>query len=462
MIDPTTLLAGGAAVGFLVAIWSRLRALATRLLSLVVVDISAEDDAAKAVIYYCWKNFKRSPFGARRYGSFLDYVRPRRRYEAVAFEAPGKDPLVFWHGCRPVVLRYDVPPAGQATLSRTFAVRVTFLRGTFDIDAFVGDAVEEFNAFRHCGSAAGRFVVNRYSGRRNVSADPRAVKSGGPETSNAPDAYDPEESNSPDRRLIRWTPEEVGSPKEAGDPVGILSMSTEMTLLLEEGRRWLASEAWYKSKRLKWRRGWLLYGPPGTGKSTLVRVVGQVLDLPVIVFELATFDNDDFSRAWQKVLNRAPCVVLIEDIDGVFEGRTNVTGPTGLTFDCFLNHISGAADASGLLLVVTTNRVGVLDEALGKPLPGGRSTRPGRIDRTVEFGPLSEAGRRQMAGRILSDCPAGEIEAAVAAGAGDTGALFEERCSTIALSHYWRDHGEGQEGHRPQGPADAGAADGPA
>jgi hypothetical protein len=185
-----------------------------------------------------------------------------------------------------------------------------------------------------------------------------------------------------------------------------------------------------------------------THNSALVGGLARRLDLPVYAFDLGTFGNKDFVAAWQRVLNSAPCLALIEDVDAVFHGRDNVLGDSGggLSFDCLLNCLSGVEGADGVLVVVTTNKPDLLDAALGRADgERGVSTRPGRLDRVVRLGPLDEAGRRHLAGRILADCP-DEIERLVAAGAGDTGAQFQERCAQIALADYWAKVGRG-EGH---------------
>jgi len=183
-------------------------------------------------------------------------------------------------------------------------------------------------------------------------------------------------------------------------------MTPDMELLVRDARRWLESKSWFEEKRIPWRMGVLCHGAPGSGKSTMIRALAQTLDLPVYAYDLATFDNSQLTRAWQDMLGSAPCVALLEDIDAVFHGRDNVTNGEdgdGVTFDCLLNLISGVGDASGVMVVVTTNRLEFLDDALGKPDPDrkGVSTRPGRIDRVVEFPALSEAGRRTIASRIV-------------------------------------------------------------
>ena len=90
-----------------------------------------------------------------------------------------------------------------------------------------------------------------------------------------------------------------------------------------------------------------------------------------------------------------------QDIDAIFNGRVNRLrdGEGGLTFDCFLNCLSGVKEANGVLVIITTNHPEVLDHALGKPDEerGKMSTRPGRIDYTLELGPLDEACRQRIA-----------------------------------------------------------------
>jgi SpoVK/Ycf46/Vps4 family AAA+-type ATPase len=112
-----------------------------------------------------------------------------------------------------------------------------------------------------------------------------------------------------------------------------------------------------------------------------------------------------------------------------------------LTFDALLNCLSGIESADGVFKVATTNNIGELDSALGVPSVGeGQSTistRPGRFDRALELPALDDSGRRKIAARILGDCPwcIGDI---VAAGTGDTGAQFVERCSQAALAEHWQ------------------------
>jgi SpoVK/Ycf46/Vps4 family AAA+-type ATPase len=177
-----------------------------------------------------------------------------------------------------------------------------------------------------------------------------------------------------------------------------------------------------------------------------VSAIAQLHDFPICVFDLPSMSNKDFKRYWSESRSYSPCIVLIEDIDNVFQGRTNITkGDTAdsLTFDCLLNTISGVQDSDGILLIITTNNIERLDEALGKPRTDKHingtfiSTRPGRVDRVLELKTMDEDCRRRLASRILNESPE-FIEKLIKDGDGDTGAQFQERCSQVALSEYWR------------------------
>lgn len=444
MIDPSSLAGGaaltGLAVGLIAATWGRLKTLGWRVLNLGVVRLTVEGYAGTAVQAYLWRHGRRSRLGERAYnGSFL-FVRPVDRQQVVAYEEVDRDPALFWLGWRPLLagLTGDV----QGSHFSGYRLTLTFVRGTIAGEALVRAAVDEANALRHGGPdrRPGRYRVHKRVGSRRraaaAPADPFGVGAGGSKSTPAV-SCGMDADNITARRYLGYAADDIGEPTPA-DPMGALAFPADAEAAVRSVRRWHRSEKWYKARRVPWRYGLLLTGKPGTGKSSMARALAQDLDLPVYALELATFDDADFVQVWGEALAETPCMVLIEDVDHVFRGRENVLGEAGggLSFGCLLNCVGGVTAADGVLLVVTTNHPETLDPALGVADAAGRASRPGRIDRVVELGPMDEACRRRLAARVLADCPA-EVDAVVARGADMTAAQFQLLCTETALAHYW-------------------------
>ena len=243
--------------------------------------------------------------------------------------------------------------------------------------------------------------------------------------------------------LPTWNPigfdiSELGEP--ADNPIGRIAMTPDQVDALQEAKVWLASKEWFQTRGVPWKRGWLLKGPAGTGKTSTARAAAQHLGLPLYLFDIASMTNGDFQDAWDRASGNTPCIVLIEDIDAVFNGRENMVSAKhdvfGMTFDCLLNCVDGAINSDGILLMVTTNHPEKLDAALSGVESDGMTTRPGRIDRSIEFGPLDEQGKRKIAARIFEGFP----ESAWADLVDQTpasGAQFQERCTRLALRLFW-------------------------
>lgn len=231
-----------------------------------------------------------------------------------------------------------------------------------------------------------------------------------------------------------WGPE-VFALDLLGSKVKDLSLTPALEAVVDEISFWHDHRAWYQERQVAWRRGYLLHGRPGTGKTSFVRALADRLDMPVFLFDLASMTNKNFIDAWKASKEGRSRIVVLEDFDAVFNGREKVDPCGRLGFDVVLNAIDGIERQDGLLLFVTTNFPEAIDPALGVPGPDGLSTRPGRIDRAVEFGPLDREGRLKMARRVVSD------EAVAVALADedhqDSAAQFQERCCQKALQILW-------------------------
>lgn len=424
--------------------WAYFKVLAWRVINLIIVRARFGDNAMISVNYYLWTTFKRSPFGSREYCGMFSFVQPVNRVQLIGYETSSKDFAIFWQGWRPIIVYVDYPSGNLGGGAPNMALAVMFIRGTFDTDTLLVKAITYWNESKHSAfeseNGRKRFRVNRVfggfvSGARGNNRNDRPPGAYGKD-----EVATKQETIPLDRRYLQWSVEQLGDKCRNTDPFSALSLPSEAHAVVNKIKQWFYSEDWYRSKQIPWRLGIMMTGVPGTGKSSLARAVGQLFDLPVNVFDLSTFSNEDFSNEWTRLMSSTPCMILLEDVDAQFDGRKNRGGEGGLTFDCLLNHLSGVKEADGVLVVITTNHPECLDEALGRPTSNCgvvSSTRPGRIDYVLELGPLDESGRLRIAERILSDCPE-YIPQIVVDGCGDTGAQFENRCQQLALAEYWK------------------------
>lgn len=439
-MSPTTTIFSGLTLASFVAIaWRWIQSILIRLSSFLVVTVRIEGPTVMdAVSSYCWQTMKRSPVGIRDYKGVYEFVRPVGRVLTVAWESIGQDSIIFWKGWKPVFASFGAV-SNRSEGSPVFHDKgtVRFIRGTFNADQFIIDSLDRQNQKVERGTAS-RFYVEHVFGSGNQKR--RSGGSDGPTGKAGPagdDGYGKPLSEGV--RILKWKREELGAEiLQMVSPFDILCYPKEVLELVTEAQQWKKSEKWYKERQIPWRRGWLLYGPPGTGKTSLVRAIAQSENMPVWIYDLSSLCNREFMEAWQKMLQHVPCVALFEDLDATFNKRSNVLGENGggLTFDCFLNVIGGLDSVDGIFTVITTNHIDTIDEAVGIANQRGVSTRPGRIDRVLEFGTLNAACRTGIANRVLRDYTE-VIPETVAAGDGETGAQFQERCARIALTNYW-------------------------
>lgn len=150
--------------------------------------------------------------------------------------------------------------------------------------------------------------------------------------------------------------------------------------ILSDLEEFLESEHRYKALGLPYHRGYLFHGPPGTGKTSLAKALADHFKMDIYYIPLSDV-KDDTNLLSLVTSVGADSILLLEDIDVLHGAKERDDTEKGISMSGLLNALDGIATPNGLITIMTTNHIEVLDDAV---------VRPGRVDLLEEIGYLQD------------------------------------------------------------------------
>ena len=196
----------------------------------------------------------------------------------------------------------------------------------------------------------------------------------------------------------------VEVPDVSWDDVGGLDDTQER---LRETIQWpLEYGSVFEAMDIDSAKGVLLYGPPGTGKTLLAKAVANEAQSnfisvkgPELLDKYVGESEKGVREIFEKARSNAPAVIFFDEIDAIATERGRNTGDSGVServVSQLLTELDGLESLEDVVVVATTNRPDLIDDAL---------LRPGRLDRHVHVPVPDEGARRAIFGVHTRDKP---------------------------------------------------------
>jgi transitional endoplasmic reticulum ATPase len=144
-------------------------------------------------------------------------------------------------------------------------------------------------------------------------------------------------------------------------------------------------------------KGVLLYGPPGTGKTLLAKAVANEsqsnfisIKGPELLNKYVGESEKGVRDVFSKARENAPTVVFFDEIDSIAGERGQHSGDSGVgerVVSQLLTELDGIEAMEDVVVIATTNRPDLIDDAL---------LRPGRLDRHVHVPVPDEEARKKI------------------------------------------------------------------
>ena len=144
-------------------------------------------------------------------------------------------------------------------------------------------------------------------------------------------------------------------------------------------------------------KGVLLYGPPGTGKTLLAKAIANEAQSnfisikgPELLNKYVGESEKGVREVFEKARSNAPTVVFFDEIDSIAGERGRTTGDSGVgerVVSQLLTELDGLEALEDVVVIATTNRPDLIDQAL---------LRPGRLDRHINVPIPDGVARRKI------------------------------------------------------------------
>jgi transitional endoplasmic reticulum ATPase len=152
-------------------------------------------------------------------------------------------------------------------------------------------------------------------------------------------------------------------------------------------------------------KGILLYGPPGTGKTLLAKAVATESEANFIAVKGPEFlskwvgeSEKAVRETFRKARQASPCVIFMDEIDSIApeRGMGSDSNVTERVISQMLTELDGLEALNDVVVIATTNRPDIMDQAL---------LRPGRFDKSIFIGPPDRESRVSIFRIHLKDKP---------------------------------------------------------
>ncbi|EMA59848.1 AAA family ATPase [Halorubrum lipolyticum] len=227
----------------------------------------------------------------------------------------------------------------------------------------------------------------------------------------------------------------VEVPDVTWDDVGGLSTTKER---LRETVQWpLEHPEAFERVALAPDRGILLHGPPGTGKTLLAKAVANEsrsnflsVKGPELLDKYVGESEKGVREVFSKARQNAPTVVFFDEIDAIAAERGGSTDANvgERVVSQLLTELDGLEEMEDVVVVATTNRKDLIDDAL---------LRAGRIERHLRVPRPDAAARREIFSVHCRDRPLDDdvdVDALVDRTDGYVGADIEAVCREAAAA----------------------------